>query len=124
MVALVRTGARVSLGFKSMGTWLLAHSVAVALMRFATNRCSSGSTVRSFVATMYELGFDLQATPSSVCVNRSAAVAKSVARTTFFSCRAGVARKASATFEVLWLFCVVLFFVAMIAAVRLRKRRV
>ncbi len=35
---------------------------------------------------MYELGFDFQATPSSFCVNRSAAGAKCVAQTTLFSC--------------------------------------
>src|SRR6058998_1353159 len=63
-------------GWESMGTWLLATSCVVALIRFATKRCNSGCTVRSLVATIYELGFDLQATPSSFCVNRSAAGAK------------------------------------------------
>ena len=54
----------------------LPTSCVVAPMRFARKRCNSGWTVRSFVATIYEAGFDLQATPSSFCVNRSAAGAK------------------------------------------------
>src|SRR6476660_1529997 len=58
-------------GLDSMGTWLLAPSTVVAPIRFATKRSRSGWTVRSFLATMYQLGFDLQATPSPCCVNRS-----------------------------------------------------
>jgi hypothetical protein len=46
-------------------TWLLAVSTVMAPMRFARKRCSSGCTVRSLVATMYQLGFDLQAVPST-----------------------------------------------------------
>lgn len=48
-------------GLESMATWLLAASTVVASMRFATKRCSPGCTVRSLMATMYQLGFDLQA---------------------------------------------------------------
>src|SRR5215813_7592834 len=58
----------------------------VAPMRFATKRCSSGWTVRSLVATMYQLGLDFQATPAAFLVNSSAAGAKLVAQTTFCSC--------------------------------------
>jgi len=47
--------------------------MAVAPMRFATKRCNSGCTVRSLVATMCQLGFDLQAVPSNFWVNKSAA---------------------------------------------------
>src|SRR5882724_9114128 len=54
-------------------------------MRFATKRCSSGWTVRSFFATMYQLGFDLQAVPSTFWSKRSAAGAKWVAQTSFCS---------------------------------------
>src|SRR5882672_9657504 len=46
------------LGFESIGTWLLATSVVVAPIRLATNRSMSGWTVRSFLATMYQLGFE------------------------------------------------------------------
>src|SRR5262245_51948089 len=55
-----------------MGTWLLSVSKTVAPMRFATKRSNSGCIVRSFVATMYQLGFDLHAVPSTFCVNKSA----------------------------------------------------
>ena len=34
-------------------------------MRLAAKRSSSGWTVRSFLATMYQLGFDLQTAPST-----------------------------------------------------------
>src|SRR5271167_1454377 len=40
-------------------------------MRFAAKRSKSGWTVRSSVATIDQLGFDRQATPSSFWVNRS-----------------------------------------------------
>src|SRR5713101_4453830 len=60
-------------GLESMGTWLLSTSKTAAPIRFATKRCSSGWTVRSLLATMYQLGFDLQAVPSSFWLNRSAA---------------------------------------------------
>ncbi len=52
-----------SLGLESMGTWLLSTSKVFAPMRFARNRCNSGWTVRSLLATMYQLGFDFQAVP-------------------------------------------------------------
>ena len=54
-------------------------------MRFATKRSSSGCTVRSLVATMYQLGFDLQAVPPTFWLNRSAAGAAWVAYTSFCS---------------------------------------
>src|SRR5207253_958588 len=41
-------------------------------MRFATKRSRSGCTVRSFLPTMYQLGFDLHAVPSSFWLKRSA----------------------------------------------------
>jgi hypothetical protein len=41
-------------------------------MRFATKRSRSGWIVRSLLATMYQVGFDLQAVPSNFWVNRSA----------------------------------------------------
>ena len=42
-------------------------------MRFARNRSRSGCTVRSSVATMYQLGFVSQATPGAFRLNKSAA---------------------------------------------------
>src|SRR5215470_16648087 len=47
-------------------------------MRFAAKRCNSGWTVRSFVATMYQLRFDFHAVPGAFLVNNSAAGAKLV----------------------------------------------
>ncbi len=55
-------------------------------MRFAAKRCSSGWTVRSALATMYQLGFDFHAVPSTFWEKRSAAGAACVAQTTFCSC--------------------------------------
>src|SRR5216684_3621933 len=69
-----------------MGTWLLATSVVVAPIRLATNRSMSGWTVRSFLATMYQLGFDFQAVPATFALNRSASGTHWVAQTSFFSC--------------------------------------
>ena len=40
----------------------------------------------SFLATMYQLGFDLQAVPGALRLNRSAAGATWVAQTSFCSC--------------------------------------
>src|SRR5258708_4016454 len=74
------------LGFETIGTWLLATSVVVAPIRLATNRSMSGWTVRSFLATMYQLGFDLQAVPPTFALNRSGAGTHCVAQTSFFSC--------------------------------------
>jgi hypothetical protein len=57
-------------------TWLLSVSTVVAPMRFATKRWRSGCTVRSALATMYQLGFDFQAMSLSLsfcCSNKSAA---------------------------------------------------
>src|SRR2546425_6854453 len=67
------------LGWESMGTWLLFTSTVLASMRFAAKRSKSGWTVRSSVATIDQLGFDLQAMPSCFWVNRSRAGAKCVA---------------------------------------------
>src|SRR5215472_14776802 len=52
-------------GWDKIGTWLLSVSKTIAPIRFATKRSNSGWIVRSFVATMYQLGFDLQAVPST-----------------------------------------------------------
>jgi hypothetical protein len=49
-----------------------AVSKVVAPMRFATKRSNSGWIVRSLVATMYQLGLDLHAVPSTFCLNKSA----------------------------------------------------
>jgi hypothetical protein len=57
-----RITSTTKLGLESIGTWLAATSYVVAPIRLATARSSSGWTVRSLVATMYQLGFDLQAT--------------------------------------------------------------
>src|SRR4029077_15212041 len=84
--AAVRITSITKSGWESMGTWLLATSVTLAPMRLATNRSMSGWTVRSFLATMYQLGFDLQAVPPTFALNRSAAGPKWVAQTSFFSC--------------------------------------
>src|SRR5258708_23597145 len=59
-------------GCDSMGTWLLATSVTLAPIRFAKNRSKSGGTVRSFLPTMYQLGFDFQAVPPAFALNKSA----------------------------------------------------
>ena len=48
-------------------------------MRLAAARSSSGLTVWSSLATMYQLGFDRHATPGALCMNKSAAGAKWVA---------------------------------------------
>ena len=40
-------------------------------MRLAKKRSRSGSTVRSFVPTMYQLGFDFQAVPPTFASNKS-----------------------------------------------------
>src|SRR4029077_4879031 len=55
-------------------------------MRFATKRSSSGCTVRSFLPTMYQLGFDFHAVPSTFWLNRSASGTPRVAQTSFCSC--------------------------------------
>src|SRR5262247_3816951 len=48
-------------GWDSIGTWLLSVSKVFAPIRFATKRSKAGWIVRSLLATMYQLGFDLQA---------------------------------------------------------------
>ena len=52
-------------GWDNIGTWLLSVSKVFAPIRFATKRSKSGWIVRSLVATMYQLGFDLHAVPST-----------------------------------------------------------
>src|SRR5215467_3591965 len=47
-------------GWDSIGTWLLLVSKVFAPIRFATKRSKAGWIVRSLLATMYQLGFDLQ----------------------------------------------------------------
>src|SRR5438034_3161057 len=69
-VAAARITSSTKRGWESIGTWLLSTSYVVAPMRFATKRSRSGGTVRSLLATMYQLGFDLQATPSALWPNR------------------------------------------------------
>src|SRR5258705_8912147 len=77
--AALRITSSTARGWESIGTWLLFTSTVVAAMRFAAKRSKSGWTVRSSVATIDQLGFDRQATPSSFWVNRSRAGAKWVA---------------------------------------------
>src|SRR5579863_4863313 len=72
-------------GLESMGTWLLAASTVVAPMRLATKRSSSGWTVRSFLATMYQLGLVFHAVPAAFWVNRSGTGTAWVAQTIFCS---------------------------------------
>ena len=71
-VAAFRITSSTKSGWDNVGTWLLSVSKTVAPIRFATKRSNSGWMVRSFVATMYQLGFDLHAVPSPFCVNKSA----------------------------------------------------
>jgi hypothetical protein len=52
-----------------------------AAVRFARKRCSSGCPVRPLFDTMYQLGFDLQAVPSTFWLNRSTAGAAWVTQT-------------------------------------------
>ena len=55
-------------------------------MRFATKRSSSGWTVWSLLATMYQLGLDFHAVPGALRLNRSGAGVTWVAQTSFCSC--------------------------------------
>ena len=55
---------------------ILLGGIAFTGIRFATKRSRSGCTVRSLVATMYQLGFVFHAVPSTFWVNKSAAGAK------------------------------------------------
>src|SRR6516162_11940409 len=84
-VAAFRITSSTKSGWDNIGTWLLSVSKVVAPIRFETKRSNSGWIVRSFVATMYQLGFDLQAVPSTFCLNKSAAGAAWVAQTNFCS---------------------------------------
>ena len=52
-------------GLDRIGTWLLSVSKVFAPIRFATKRSKAGWMVWSLLATMYQLGFDLQAVPST-----------------------------------------------------------
>jgi hypothetical protein len=55
-------------------------------MRLARKRSQSGWIVRSFLATMYQLGFDFEAVPATFASNRSGAGTVWVAQTSFLSC--------------------------------------
>ena len=66
-------------------TWLLATSVVVTRMRLARKRSQSSWIVRSFLATMYQLGFDFQAVRATFASNRSGAGTVWVAQTSFLS---------------------------------------
>jgi len=79
-VAAFRITSRTNSGWDNIGTWLLSVSKVVAPIRFATKRSNSGWIVRSFVATMYQLGFDFHAVPSTFCWNKSATGAPCVAQ--------------------------------------------
>jgi hypothetical protein len=47
------------------GTYIFAVGLmGRGFMRFAKKRCRSGSKTRSFLHTMYQLGFDFHAVPS------------------------------------------------------------
>jgi hypothetical protein len=72
-------------GWESMGTWLLATSVLLARIRFATKCCNSGCTVRSLVATIYELGFDSGYAIELLC-KQARSQGKVSCPTNFFSC--------------------------------------
>src|SRR5215469_3706410 len=63
--AAFRITSSTKLGWDSIGTWLLSVSKVFAPIRFATKRSKAGWMVRSLLATMYQLGFDLQAVPST-----------------------------------------------------------
>src|ERR1700751_6054962 len=80
------TGRPSACGCDSITTWLLATSVVVAPMRLARKRSQSGCMVRSFLATMYQLGFDFHAVPPAFAANRSGAGTHWVAQTSFLSC--------------------------------------
>jgi len=54
-----------------MGTWLVFNSVVVAFMRFAKKRSSSGAIAPSSFETMYQDGFDFEATEADVFVLKS-----------------------------------------------------
>jgi hypothetical protein len=82
--AALRITSKTKPGWESIGTWLLSVSKVVAPMRLATKRCSSGWTVRSSFATMYQLRFDSHAVPWTFWAKRSAAGAACVAQTTLY----------------------------------------
>jgi hypothetical protein len=46
------------------GVRVLIDVMGRGFMRFAKKRCRSGSKARSFLLTMYQLGFDFHAVPS------------------------------------------------------------
>src|SRR3984885_9439105 len=68
-----------------MGTWLLSMSEVVAPIRLAAARSSSGWTDWSWLATMYQDGLVLQATPGALWENKVAAGGLAVAQTIFCS---------------------------------------
>src|SRR5262249_52816146 len=71
--------AATSLGFESIGTWLVSSSFVVALMRFAKKRSSSGSIARSLLATMYHDGFVFHATLDTLAPKAEVAIGVCVA---------------------------------------------
>src|SRR5450432_2540657 len=77
--------ADTSLGFDSIGTWLVSSSVVVAFMRFAKKRSSSGAIAWSPLATMYQDGFDFQATYVTLAPNADVAIGVWVAASMFAS---------------------------------------
>src|ERR1700722_13202765 len=73
-------------GLGKHGDVTAVELMAVAFLRLATKRSSSGCTVRSFLPTMYQLGFYLHAVPSSFWLKRSASGTPWIAQTGFCSC--------------------------------------
>ena len=57
-LAALRITSSTASGWDSIGTWLKSSSTVLAPMRFAAKRCSSGLTVWSWLATMYQLGLE------------------------------------------------------------------
>src|ERR1700761_474884 len=70
--AAVRITSSTTSGCDNIGTWLESTLYVVAPIRSATKRSSSGFTVRSWVARIYQLGLDRHATPSASRLNRPA----------------------------------------------------
>src|SRR5271154_736571 len=68
-----------------MVTWLLSMSYVAAPILLAAARSSSGWTAWSLLATMYQDGLVLQATPGALRANKVAAGGLAVAQTIFCS---------------------------------------
>src|SRR5947209_2526922 len=69
--AAARMASSTRSGWESIGTWLLSSSYVVAPMRLAKKRSRSGCTVRTFLPSMYQLGFDFQAVPPTFASYKS-----------------------------------------------------